>query len=268
MAAIVVDPPERDPRRYQREWRADRWRGTPDEFVSAVEAGLEELQPHVSYEPRPMATFEFRDESHQVVHSIDALRETAGASEPSEIKNLSVELNGPPSFKISGNASTGLAVTAEGSHGFAVGMVEMLAFRLAEGREAAENVAPPSIRGREWFLVAFAPVLLVGTFLFMYLHFDLHDIWALIGDALMAIVVGVVPLLIAAFMNIDYDLRSGPPRFVLVQEGEQVPDESDRRGPIWATRVWFKSHPAIAYLATAVFSGLVGAVIAKGIDGL
>jgi hypothetical protein len=115
MAAIVVDPPEREPRRYQRDWQADRWRGTPDEFVSAVEAALEEVKPHISYKPRPTATFEFRDESHQVVHSVEALRETAEAADPSEIKNLAVELNGPPSFRISGTASSGLRVKAEGS---------------------------------------------------------------------------------------------------------------------------------------------------------
>ena len=268
MVAFVIDPPEREPRLYQREWRAEGWRGTPAELVSAVEAALEELKPHISYEPRPTATIEFRDESRQVVHGIDALRQTAEASDPSEIKNLSVELDGPPSFKISGTASSGLTARAEGSHGFAVGLVGMLTFRLAGGREAAEKVAPPSIRGREWFLVALAPVLLVGTFLFMYLHFDLHDVWTLIGDALMAIVVGSAPLFVAAFMNMEYALRAGPPQFVLVQEGEQVPDESGRRGPIWAMRDWFESHPAIAFAATAVFSGLIGAVIAKGIDGL
>lgn len=264
----MIDPPEREPRRYQREWRAEGWRGTPAEFVSAVEAALEELKPHVSYEPRPTATFEFRDESHQVVHGIDALRQTAEASDPSEIRNISVEVDGPPSFAILGVASDGLTVKAEGSHGFAVGLVGMLAFRLAGGKEAAEKVAPPSIRAREWFLVALAPVLLVGTFLYMYLHFDLHGLWDLIGDALMAILLAGAPLLIAALMNMNYALRAGPPQFVLVEEGEQVPDESGRRGPIWTARDWFKSHPAIAFLATAVFSGLVGAVIAKGIDGV
>jgi hypothetical protein len=265
---IVIDPPEREPRRYPREWRAERWRGTLAEFVSAVEAALGELKPHISYEPHPTTTFEFQDESHQVVHGIDALRQTAEVSDPSELKNLSVEVDGPPSFAISGTASDGLTVKAEGSHGFAVGLVGMLAFRLAGGKEAAEKVAPPSIRFREWFFIALAPVLLVGTFLFMYLHFDLHAPWDLIGYALMATLVAGVPLLIAGAMNMEYALRAGPPQFVLAEEGEQLPDESGRRGPIWATRDWLKSHPAIAFSATAVFSGLVGAVIAKGIDGL
>jgi hypothetical protein len=266
---IVIDPPEREPRRYPREWRADRWRGTPAEFVSAVEAALEELKPHIAYEPRPTATFEFQDESHQVVHGIDALRETAEGSDPSEIKNLSVELDGPPSFAISGAASDGLTVKAEGSHGFAVGLVGMLAFRLAGGKEAAEKVAPPSIRAREWFFFALAPVVFVGTFLFMYLRYDdMHAIFDLLAYAAMGLAAAGIPLTIAGGMNIDNAFRAGPPRFVLVEEGEQVPDESGRRGPIWATRDWFKSHPAIAFLATVVFSGLVGAMIAKGIDGL
>ncbi|HEX7278022.1 MAG TPA: hypothetical protein VF255_00235 [Solirubrobacterales bacterium] len=268
MAAIVVDRPEREPRRYQREWHADRWRGTPTDFVSGVEAALEELKPHISYEPRPTATFEFRDKSHQIVHGINPLRQMAEASAPSEIKNLAVEFDGPPSFSISGAALNGLTIKAEGSHGFAVGLVGMLAFRLAEGKEAAEKVAPPSIRAREWFLFVLAPVLLVGTFLFMYLTFDRHAVFDLIYYALMAAAGAFIPVLIAGGMSMDYAFRVGPSRFVLVQEGEQVPDESGRRGPIWAARDWFKSHPAIAYLATAGFSGLVGAVIAKGIDGL
>lgn len=177
-------------------------------------------------------------------------------------------VDGPPSFSISGAASDGLTVKAEGSRGFAVGPVGMPAFRLAGGKEAAEKVAPPSIRAREWLLVALAPVLRVGTFLYMYLHFDFHALFYLIGYALMASLVAFIPLLIAGAMNMGYALRVDPPQFVLVEEGEQVPDGSDRRGPIWAVRDWFKSHPAIAFSATAVFSGLVGAVIGKGIDGL
>jgi|GEM_PF-5546229 len=264
---IVVDPPEREPRRYQREWRAERWRGTPDEFVSAVEAALEELKPHLSDEPRPKATFDFQDESHQVVHGIDALRQTAEASDPSEIRNLSVEVDGPRSFAISGEAPGGLTVRAEGSHGFAVGLVGMLAFRLAEGKEAAEKVAPPSIRFRERFFIALAPVVLVGTFLFMFLSFDFHAAFDLIYYAVLAVGVAFIPVLIAVLMNLGTAFRVGPPRFVLVEEGEQLPDEG-RRGPIWTARDWFKSHPAIAFSATVVFSGLVGAVIAKGLDGL
>jgi hypothetical protein len=45
-------------------------------------------------------------------------------------------------------------------------------------------------------------------------------------------------------------------------------DGRNAQGPIWTTRAWFKSHPALAFFVTIVISGLVGAVIAKGIDAV
>lgn len=235
--------------------------------MSAVQAALEELKPHISYEPRPKTTFEFRDESHQVVHGIDALRQTAEASDPSEIKNLSVELDGPPSFTISGSASHGLTVKAEGSHGFAVGLVGMLAFRFAGGKEAAESMAPASVRPVEKFLYALAPVLLVAMYAFSYfVLFNYHDAVTLIGDGVLAVLVGLLPVIIAIGMGEVYLLRVGPPRFVLVKEGEQYPDDSEgRSGPIWTVRDWFKAHPAIAWVVNTAMAGVIGAMIGKGL---
>lgn len=262
---IVVDPPEREHRRYQREWGADHWRGTPDEFVSAVEAALEELKPHISYEARPTATFEFRDESHQIVNSIDALRQTAESSKPSEIKNLSVEVSGPPSFTISGTASKGLTVRAEGSQGFAVGLVGMLSFRFSKGAEAGTKASGPAIRPIERFLIGLSPALAIAIFFYSYVASESPSAFDLLGGILISILGGGMPLLLAASLAEDHARRTGPPRFVLVAEGEQFLDERElQNGPIWRAKDWFDHHPLFKLSLTL----LAGAVIAEGLHGL
>jgi hypothetical protein len=267
MAAFVIDPPEREPRRYQREWGAERWRGTLDEIIEAVEAALEEVKKQGPAEPRPSATFVYKDGSSETVNGLGVLKEAASQADPSEVKDLSVKLDGPPSFELTGTPGGGLAVSAEGTHAFAVGMVGMLSFHLARGEEAGKATAEPSVRPIEWFFIALAPFFFVGAFLAAALHFGVDSVEDGIAFSVMSLAVGAIPILILVGIMMEHAFQPGPPRFVLVREGEQEQTPT-RRGPIWATRAWFKSHPALAFLVTIVISGLVGAVIAKGIDAV
>lgn len=265
MAAFVVDPPEREPRRYQREWWAETWRGTLDEIIAAVEAALEEVKKQGSAEPRPSATFVYKDGSRETVNGLDALKEVATQVNPSEVENLSVKLDGPPSFELAGTPRGGLRVSAEGTHAFAVGMVGMLSFHLAQGEEAGKATAEPSVRPIEWFFIALAPIFFVGFFLALALNFGVDGVEDGIAFTVLSLGVSAIPILVMAGIAMEHAFKSGPPRFVLVREGEQE-QAPTRKGPIWTTKAWFKSHPALAFLATAVVSGLVGAVIGKGLD--
>lgn len=267
MAAFVVDPPEREPRRYQREWQAEAWRGTLDEIIEAVEAALDEVKKQGPAEPRPSATFVYKDGSRETTNGLDALKEVATQADPSEVENLTVELDGPHSFELAGTPRGGLRVSAEGTHAFAVGMVGMLSFHLAQGEEAGKATAEPSVRPVEWFFIALAPLFFIGAFLAASLNFGLESVEDGIAFTVIALAVSAVPLLITAAIATEHAFKSGPPRFVLVREGEQE-QAPTRKGPIWTVIAWFKSHPVLAFLATAVGSGVVGAVIGKGLDAL
>jgi len=262
--AFVVDPPEREPRLYQRGWEAEAWRGTLDEITEAVAAALDEVEKQGSAGPRPTATFVYGDGSRETVNGLEALKEAAAQADPGEVKRLSVKLDGPPSFGLVGTPREGLAVTAEGTHAFAVGMVGMLRFHLAQGEEAGKAMAEPSVRPIEWFFIALAPLFFIGAFLAATLSLGVDSVEDGVAFTVMSLGIGAIPILIYEWIAMEQAFQSGPPRFVLVRDGEQE-QPPPHRGPIWATRTWFKSHPALAFFATAVVSGFVGAVIAKGI---
>jgi hypothetical protein len=264
---IVLDPPERGPRVYKREWKTSAWRGSLDEVVSAVQAALDELHRHGIQNLSETSVVDYKDGSSETINSLDAFREMVENAEPAEVKNLSVRLaGGTPSVLLRGTADRGLSVTAEGSEAFAAGMVATLKSRLAGGAEAGEMMVLVPIRSFEWFLLALSPVLFVAALIFFFVHFKENDIAFFL---LMAGLLGGVPLLIGFGLIADNVRGSNPVRFVLVQEGDQFPDQGETRdGPVWKTKAWFDRHPLVKFVLTLLVGGLIGALISQGVDGL
>jgi hypothetical protein len=264
---IVLDPPERGPRVYKREWKASAWRGSLDEIVGAVQAARDEIYRQGTQHVSETSVLEYKDGSSETINSLDALREIAENADPAEVKNLSIRLaGGNPSVLLLGTAEKGMSVTAEGSEAFAAGMVAILKSRLAGGAEAGEMMVFVRIRPFEWFLLALSPVLFVVALVFFFVHFKEDDIGFFL---LMAGLAGLAPLLVGFGLIADNQRRSDPVRFVVVPEGDQFPDEGEERdGPVWRTKAWFDRHPLVKVVTTLLVGGLIGALIAQGLDGL
>ncbi|HEY5941888.1 MAG TPA: hypothetical protein VIT89_03400 [Solirubrobacterales bacterium] len=264
---IVLDPPERGPRVYKREWKASAWRGSLDEIVGAVQAAVDEIHRQGIQYVSEVSILEYKDGSSETINSLDALREMVGNADPAEVKNLSVRLaGGTPSVLLRGTADKGLSVTAEGSEAFAAGMVATFKSRLAGGAEAGEMMVLVPIRPFEWFLLALSPVLFVGALVFLFVQSRDDDV---VFFLLMAGLVGGAPLFVGFGAIADNNRTSNPVRFVLVPEGDQFPDEGEAKdGPVWRAKDWFERHPFIKLVLTLLVGGLIGALIAQGLDGL
>ncbi len=264
---IVLDPPERGPRVYKREWKVSAWRGSLDEIVGAVQAARDEIHRQGIQHVSENSILEYQDGSSETINSLDALRGVAENSDPAEMKNLSIRLaGGTPSVLLRGTSNRGLSVTAEGSEAFAVGMVAILKSRLAGGAEAGEMMVLVPIRFFEWCLLALSPVLFVATLAFLFVHSKEDDV---VFFLLLAGLAGGAPLLVGFGLIADNYRNSDPVRFVLVPEGDQFPDEGEaREGPVWRTKAWFDRHPLVKFVLTLLVGGLVGALVAQGMDGL
>jgi len=264
---IVLDPPERGPRVYKREWKASAWRGSLDEIVGAVQAAVDEIHRQGTQHVGETSILEYKDGSSETINSLDALREAVENVDPAEVKNLTVRLaGGTPSVLLRGTADKGLSVTAEGSEAFAAGMVATLKSRLAGGAEAGGMMVLVPIRPFEWFLLALSPVLFVAALVFFFVDFKEDDI---VFFLLMAGLAGGMPLFFAFGLIADNYRNSDPIRFVLVPEGDQFPDEGEAKdGPVWRTKAWFDRHPLVKFVLTLLVGGLIGALIAEGLDGL
>lgn len=257
---IVVDPPEPSPspRVYKREWSPSYWRGSLDEIVGAARAALDEIKrqhPDEMFEEN--VSLDFDDESTQDFGSLDGLQEAVSAIDITDVTGLwigfPVDVN--TSVRIRAGSS-GLGVSAEGSEAFASGMVATLKSRLAGGAEAGDQAAQIPLRFIERFFLALVPVTFIGSQIFFYAS-SKHDepAWFLF----FGFFISLIPALIGFGLIADSHDDRLPPRFVLVSEGEQFPDEGEKRtGPIWKAKAWFEKHPAVSLTLVLVVGALLG----------
>lgn len=260
---IVIDPPEPSPspRVYDRGWHPSYWRGSLDEILGAARAALDEIKRQHSEELIfENVHLDFADESMQDLGSLKGLEDVISTVKISEVMGLGIHIsaqgNAIASVRIAAS-SLGLNVSAKGTETFASGMVATVKSRLAGGAEAGEHAARVPLRFIDWFLLALIPAALVGVFVF-YTSLKYHD---LIGFFLLGVIVPLVPAWLAYFVIDSGQDKRSPPRFALVPEGQQFPDEGDEKtGPIWTAKAWFEEHPAVALMSVLVIGALLGRV--------
>jgi len=257
---IVVDPlePSPSPRVYKREWSPSYWRGSLDEIVGAARAALDEIErQHPDEMLDENVSLNFDDESTQDFGSLDGLKGAASTVGITNVAGLwigfTVDVN--TSARITAGSS-GLSVSAEGSEAFASGMVATLKSRLAGGAEAGDQAARIPLRFIDWLLLALIPVAFVGSQIFLYADSKYDDT---LGFLFMGIFVTFIPASISFWVISEGQDKRKPPPFVLVPEGEQFPDEGERRtGPVWRAKAWFDKHPAVALMLVLVVGALLG----------
>jgi hypothetical protein len=257
---IVVDPPEPSPspRVYKRGWSPSYWRGSLDEVVGAARAALDEIKrqrPDEMFEEN--VSLDFDDASTQDFGSLDGLQEAVSTVDIADVTGLRIGFPVDVNTSVQIRAgSFALSVKAEGSEAFASGMVATLKSRLAGGAEAGDQAAQIPLRFIDWFLLSLIPVTFVGSQILLYAISKYDDtVWFLFMGSFVAF----IPALIAGTVISEGRDKRKPPAFVLVAEGEQFPDEGEKRtGPVWRAKEWFERHPAVALLSVLVIGALLG----------
>lgn len=248
---------------YSREWSPPFWRGSLDEAVAAGRAALDELgRQNPEGEIRQSVSLGYADGSTQEFGFVDTLQESASTIDPGEVTAVSIHVEatawGKPtaSAQIEAKAKDGLSVKAEGTETFASGMVATLKSRLGGGADAGEQAAEVPLRFIDWLFFALIPVAFVGMLVFEDQQFEYQDTASAIAFALF---VSLIPTIIALAVFGLGQISRSPLRFVLVAEGEQFPDEGERRtGPIWRAKAWFEKHPLVAVVTLLVIGALLG----------
>jgi hypothetical protein len=265
--SIAADPPEQDSptRVYSRGWSPQFWRGSLNEVIAAGRAVLDELarqNPEGVIEQN--VSLSYADGSTQDFGIVDALRGAAPAIDPGEVTGLSISVEekawGRPTAlaEIDANAQVGIRVKAEGTEPFASGMVATLKSRLSGGADAGERAAKQPMRFVEVLLLAMIPLAFVCALIFEDQQFAYQDTPSAIVLAVLAAFIPAV-LAFGAFTLRELDRK--PIRFILVPEGEQFPDEGERKtGPVWRAKAWFEKHPLIAIATLLVIGALLGRV--------
>jgi hypothetical protein len=261
-AMIVLDPPEPSPSRrvYDRSWSPSYWRGSLDEIMGAARAALEEIKrQHPNDQIAESVHLDFVDDSEQNLGSLDGLQDALPTIDIAEVKGFWIGFSvlGDETASATIKKSVGeLGVSAKGSEAFASGMVATIKSRLVGGAEAGEQAASVPLRLIDWLLLALIPAVFIGVQIFCYQQFTQNDIF---GFILLGTVVAFIPAMIAGFVIPEGKENKLPPRFALVPEGEQFPDEGEARtGPVWTAKAWFEKHPAVALLLVLVIGALLG----------
>lgn len=202
-------------------------------------------------------SLDFDDASTQDFGSLDGLQEAVSTVDIADVTGLRIGFPVDVNTSVQIRAgSFALSVKAEGSEAFASGMVATLKSRLAGGAEAGDQAAQIPLRFIDWFLLSLIPVTFVGSQILLYAISKYDDtVWFLFMGSFVAF----IPALIAGTVISEGRDKRKPPAFVLVAEGEQFPDEGEKRtGPVWRAKEWFERHPAVALLSVLVIGALLG----------
>jgi hypothetical protein len=261
---MVLDQPSKGPRLWTRRLEIDRWRGSPGDLLAAALAAREEIvNLGLKIGMIESVTVSYADDSEQAFGSIEAWKDDASLQAPREIRSLEISLDAN-SAKVSmaGDPGKGLVVVAEGSETFANGIRATMKARLSGGGDAGIKSAR-SVPGPKWMRLAvplaLLPAIGVGWLIHSVETYEPSVVMPLVLGSL-SYVVFLIPILGGAATEREKHL---PPRFQLVHEGDQFPDEKDEAaGPAWRIKRWLERHFVIGIFLNWLGAGVVGALIA------
>lgn len=204
----------------------------------------------------------YTDDSDQRFANLEAWRDDPSLEAPDDIKSICIVLNGTAKVTVTGDAEQGLEIVAEGSETFANGVRATMKARLSGGADAGTKAAAEVPLPR-WLTIA----LLIAVFPAVALGLYVHSIETYDPSSLQPLLIAVLGFAIcgAPILGIAATKREErlPPRFQLVEEGDQFPTEKeDRSGPAWSVKGWLERHFVIGIFLNWLGAGVVGAIIA------